>query len=55
MNLREKLLSSQGHRPDGVLTAVSRELSRLSKVLADSLFMLMLSHPVMAVHTACGP
>ncbi|XDV49762.1 hypothetical protein PO909_018949 [Leuciscus waleckii] len=43
MNLREKLLSSQGHRPDGVLTAVSRELGRLSKVLTDSLFMLMLS------------
>ncbi|KAG1963056.1 cilia- and flagella-associated protein [Pimephales promelas] len=34
MNLREKLLSSQGHRPDGVLTAVSRELSRLSKAFS---------------------
>ncbi|XP_056093177.1 cilia- and flagella-associated protein 46 [Rhinichthys klamathensis goyatoka] len=34
MNLREKLLSSQGHRPDGVLTAVSRELGRLSKAFS---------------------
>lgn len=33
LNLREKLLSSQGHRPDGALTAVSRELACLSKVL----------------------
>ncbi|XP_077103327.1 cilia- and flagella-associated protein 46 [Siphateles boraxobius] len=34
MSLREKLLSSQGHRPDGVLTAVSRELGRLSKAFS---------------------
>ncbi|XP_016414304.1 cilia- and flagella-associated protein 46-like [Sinocyclocheilus rhinocerous] len=31
LNLRRKLLSSQGHRPSGALTAVNQELSALSK------------------------
>ncbi|XP_016110297.1 cilia- and flagella-associated protein 46-like [Sinocyclocheilus grahami] len=31
LNLRRKLLSSQGHRPSGALTAVNRELNALSK------------------------
>ncbi|KAL0178758.1 hypothetical protein M9458_027652, partial [Cirrhinus mrigala] len=31
LNLRRKLLSAQGHRPDSTLTAVNRELSALSK------------------------
>ncbi|XP_067242183.1 cilia- and flagella-associated protein 46 [Chanodichthys erythropterus] len=34
VNLREKLLSSQGHRPNGALTAVSRELDRVSKAFS---------------------
>ncbi|RXN24229.1 cilia- and flagella-associated 46 isoform X2 [Labeo rohita] len=31
VNLRRKLLSAQGHRPDSTLTAVNRELAALSK------------------------
>ncbi|KAL1263718.1 hypothetical protein QQF64_006457, partial [Cirrhinus molitorella] len=31
VNLRRKLLSSQGHRPDSALTAVNQELAALSK------------------------
>ncbi|XP_058652539.1 cilia- and flagella-associated protein 46-like isoform X3 [Onychostoma macrolepis] len=34
MNLRRTLLSSRGHRPDGALTAVTRELSALSKAFS---------------------
>ncbi|KTF85879.1 hypothetical protein cypCar_00041481, partial [Cyprinus carpio] len=36
MNLRRTLLSSQGHRPSGALTAVNRELNALSKVVKAS-------------------